>query len=331
MQSTSLQRLAAIFIFAVFFPFVSEFRVSYLMADAPASPAVHDSSKQKTVRLLTIGSSFTDSGMYLFPQVVASVPGCTLIQNRACIGGSGMEMHCAGIDKSLRDPKFKQYPYGDGYTLKELLELDKWDVVLLQPHFSRMSYNVEVEIPSFERIVDYVKKYAKQAEIAIQMPWSFHPSHPLIHNGQGKFKDSDAMYESLKKNYALLAQKFNLRIIPTGLAVQYARHWREKTDEPTVDLKNYTYPNRPAPSPNYYISMAYWLKDAEGKMQIRQDCVHLDKRGQYIQSCVWFAMLFGKKVSEVTYVPGDIPAKEAEFYRKAAQKAVDDYVQPRQR
>lgn len=285
----------------------------------------------KEVKLLTIGSSFSDSGMYAFPQVAASAPDCKLIQNRACIGGSGMEKHCEGIDRSEADPTFKPYPYGDGYTLKELLVLDQWDFVLLQPHFSRMSYDVDVEIPSLERIINYVKQYAPQAEIVIQMPWSFHPAHPLIRNGEGKFRDSDAMFESLEKNYERLGKTYGLRIIPSGLAIQYARHWREKTEEPVVDLQSYVWPNRPAPSPNYFIQMAYWRPDEAGVQKIHQDCVHLDSRGQYAQSCVWFAEFFGRKVSDVTYLPNGMTAEEGAFLRKAAQQAVDDYVQPRER
>ncbi len=283
----------------------------------------------KEVKLLTIGSSFSDSGMYLFPQVVASVPGCSLIQNRACIGGSGMEKHCEGIDKSEADPKFKPYPYGVGYTLKDLLTLDQWDFVLLQPHFSRMSYDVKTEIPYLERIINYVKKYAPQAEIVLQMSWSFHPMHGLIQNGKGKFKDPNAMYSSLEKNYSLLGKKFGLRIIPSGLAIQFARQRREKTEEPVIDLKNYTYPDRPAPSSNYYLQMAYWRPNDAGVQVIHQDCVHLDNRGQYIQSCLWFTELFGKPVSEVKFVLPNMSPKEAAFLKNAAQDAVNVYVQPR--
>ncbi|MDO5582356.1 MAG: DUF4886 domain-containing protein [Planctomycetia bacterium] len=286
------------------------------------------SLEAKEVKLLTIGSSFSDSGMYQFPKVAASVPDCRLIQNRACIGGSGMEKHCEGIDKSDADPAYKPYPYGKGYTLKDLLVLDKWDFVLLQPHFSRMSYDMDVELPYLERIINYVKKYAPQAEIVLQMSWSFHPTHPLINEGKGRFKDPDAMFDSIQKNYDKLGKKYNLRIIPAGLAIQYARHNRKKTEEPKVDRSKLVYPECPPPSPNYFTPMVYWRPDAKGIQRPLRDCVHLDSRGQYTQSCLWFAEFFGKPISQITYVPGGMSAKDGEYYRGAAQKALDHYIQP---
>ncbi|MDO4575647.1 MAG: DUF4886 domain-containing protein [Planctomycetia bacterium] len=283
------------------------------------------SLEAKEVRLLTLGSSFTDSGMYQFPQVVASVPDCKLIQNRACIGGSGMENHCKGIDQSDADPAFKPYPYAAGYTLREMLTLEKWDFVLLQPHFSRMSYDVETELPYLERILDYVKTYAPQAEILLQMSWSFHPTHPLIQEGKGKFADPDAMYASIARNYERLGKKYNLRVIPTGLAIQYARNRRAKVEEPVVDRALLKYPERPAASPNYFTPMVYWRPDANGVQRPLQDCVHLDLRGQYTQACLWFAVFFNRPVSEVTYVPAGMTSEDAAYYRKAAQDAWNDY------
>ena len=67
----------------------------------------------------------------------------------------------------------------------------------------------------------------------------------------------------------------------------------------------------------------YVPKDAEGKLYIRRDCIHLNKRGEFLQACVWFAKLYGRPVSEVTFKPDMIADDDIEFLKGIAQEAVD--------
>ena len=50
-------------------------------------------------------------------------------------------------------------------------------------------------------------------------------------------------------------------------------------------------------------------------------------RGRYLQSCVWFAELFGRKTSAIKFVPKGMSAEEAQFLQNIAQKAVNDFQQ----
>ena len=62
-------------------------------------------------------------------------------------------------------------------------------------------------------------------------------------------------------------------------------------------------------------------------MVIHRDTIHLNERGKYMQACVWFAFLYHRKTSEVTFVPDCIGDEDALFLREMAQKAVDEFLQ----
>ena len=49
--------------------------------------------------------------------------------------------------------------------------------------------------------------------------------------------------------------------------------------------------------------------------------------GEYLQACVWFAILFDSDAREVTFVPEALSGEDAAFLREMAQKAVQEFVQ----
>ncbi|MFA7230469.1 MAG: DUF4886 domain-containing protein, partial [Victivallaceae bacterium] len=72
----------------------------------------------------------------------------------------------------------------------------------------------------------------------------------------------------------------------------------------------------------------WWRKNAEsGEMELARDTIHLNKRGEYLQACVWFAFLYERPVSEIGYVPEMISASDASFLREMAQNAVNGFKQ----
>ena len=211
--------------------------------------------------------------------------------------------------------------------LRDILMREPWDIVTIQ-QASHESWNPETYQPYASNIHAHVKKYAPQAEVVIQQTWSYRADDPrLMPGGAGGF-DQDGMYERLTGAYRKLASELNLRIIPTGYAVQLARRnqpFRFQNYDPAV-LETLHWPDLPSQAGSI-VGQMWWQKGEDGELKIGRDTIHLNTRGQYLQACVWFAFLYGCRTSEITFVPKVIGDSDAEFLRETAQKAVDEFEQ----
>jgi hypothetical protein len=274
----------------------------------------------KKIKVLTIGNSFAESVFVYLPSIVKSVPSCELVIQRANIGGCSLEHHWKQVKKSEENDKYK--PYYNKYTLKELLKRDKWDIVTMQ-QVSSKSFKLETYEPWFANLYNYVHKFAPQAEVVIQMTWSYRPEH--IAFGNWGVKNPDDMFRKLYKNYIFMAAKYNCRVIPTGLAIHLARKKQAMKFGSNLkpDLSKYKYPERPKSPAASFIKGYRWKTNNAGNKELRSDLIHLNKRGQYLQACVWFSKLFAKPASSIKFVPEGMDLKYADFLRKTAQEAVD--------
>src|SRR5581483_9994433 len=89
---------------------------------APARP--------KTVRLLTVGNSFSQNATrYL--DTLAKAAGDTLIHRPLAIGGASMEVHWEKAQQHERDPKDPRGLYGKKSLRQELMS-ETWDFVTIQ-------------------------------------------------------------------------------------------------------------------------------------------------------------------------------------------------------
>ncbi|MBE6425802.1 MAG: DUF4886 domain-containing protein [Planctomycetaceae bacterium] len=248
--------------------------------------AVDAADGKKTVRVLTIGNSFADSLRRYFVQTVESAD-CKLIVGYLNIGGCSFERHWNNVAKELADPT---KPAHFRTTYLEKIQSEEWDFISIQ-QVSHCSWRYETFQPFADDLIGFLKKNCPNAEIVIQQTWAYHPNEKRL-AGWG-FSQRE-MYEKLTAAYDTLAKKHGLRVIPTGDAVQLARETQPSGYRPEDPSTIFT-----------------------------GDGFHLNARGQYLQACVWFSMLFDEPASKVKFVPKELTAEDAAFLREAAQKAVD--------
>jgi len=282
----------------------------------------------RTLKVLTIGNSFADSVFSYLPAIAASVPDCELRLDRANIGGCSLQRHWQEVEKAEADPAYK--PYYGKYSLKDKLTSQQWDIITMQ-QVSSLSFKPESYEPWFKNLYDYVRKHAPQAEIVIQMIWAYRADHPFftstLPGGQ------EEMFEKVFAAYNQVAANYQLRVIPSGLAVQLARRNQAVKFVPGKkyskdELAQFVYPQLPDVSGGSFITGLHWGKNKDGSRSIRNDLIHLNRRGMYLQACLWFAELFDQKTSAITFVPDKMDPADAEFLRHMAQKARDEYQQP---
>ena len=274
------------------------------------------------MKILTIGNSFTWSLHEFFPAITEST-GDELTLQFANHGGCELHRHWEYITNEERDAVYRMY---DGKRMRELLAAEQWDIVTIQ-QASHASWRPETFEPFAGNIIDYVRKHAPQAEIVVQQTWAYRADDPRIRPDGAWGIDQTEMYNRLTANYRDLAKRYGLRIIPTGYAVQLARQNEEKPfvlyDKEV--LNTLRWPDLPSQAGDV-VGRLWWCKDKkQGNMFIGADHIHLNLRGQYLQCCVWYAALYGKKTSEITFVPETISDSDAEFLRRMAQKAVDEF------
>lgn len=271
------------------------------------------------MNILTIGNSFTASLRRYFPNVVQAA-GEKLNLKMMNVGGCELHRHWAYIDAEIRNPKIGFY---QGERIDKVLSHIDWDIVTIQ-QASHASWRSETFEPYAEHIVEYVRKFAPQAEIVVQQTWAYRADHPQFRPGSEWGISQDSMYEKLTANYKSLASRYGLRMIPTGYAVQLTRKHsavRFQPYEPEM-LDRLVWPDLPSQAGDVVGNIS-WGKDSDGEMHLQKDLIHLNIRGEYLQACVWFAFLFGRSPEETAkyFLPPDIGNSDAKFLRDIAEEA----------
>ena len=276
----------------------------------------------KEMRVLGIGNSFTWSLEKYLPQVAASAPDYKLIFDVAGVGGCELERHWRYIIEESKDPSLKHYKKGKA-SMMEMLSKEKWDMVVIQ-QASHDSWKPETYFPYASNIADFVKGKVPTAEIVLQQTWSYRADMRLKKWGI----DQTKMYALARAAYIEAAKKLNVRVIPSGDAVQIARKQKGINYVPPSDeyLKSLKYPEKIKDN-DCIVGRYMWKKGKGGKYTIQKDTIHLNPAGEYLQACVWFAFIFDEPTSKITFKPDFMSEADAELFKKAAQEAVDSFKQ----
>ena len=273
-------------------------------------------------KVMTIGNSFTWSLRGDFPALVKSQKD-KLTLGFANHGGCTIQRHWEYVEKEETNAEVKLYKYkGKKMKLREMLAAEKWDVVTIQQQSLKSSISGSF-YPEVDKLIAYVRKHAPGAEIVLQQTWAYRSDDRNLR----KIGGQRAMYDRIYANYKEVSQKFGLRVIPTGLALEIAREKQpvKFVPVPKKVLAEATM-NTEISQPGSFIRGWQWRKDKKsGKIELKNDSIHLNKRGEYLQACVWYGFLFGKSPEEIKYNGRGLDEKDAAMLRECAAKALKEY------
>ena len=195
-----------------------------------------EANQIKTLRVLMIGNSFSQSVLHYLPTIAKSDSSVKLTIRNAYIGGCSIQRHLKEYDTSAKNPEHRPYVTnlpidgikGNKVSLQECLKADQYDIVSIQ-QASRDSWKADTYAADADRLIAIVREYQPKAEIVGHQTWAYRADSKAILPG-GSFKMTQLeMHNHITDCYKVLAEKHSLRIIPVGNAVQI---FRSKTSHP---------------------------------------------------------------------------------------------------
>lgn len=286
---------------------------------APASAAA-----PKSVRLLTVGNSFSHNAVHYLPDL-AKATGRTLVLRELIIGGASMERHWTQVQAAEKDPKSKDALYATGKTLQQELESDRWDVVTIQ-QASIKSHDVSTYRPFAGQLYAFIKRHAPTAEVLLHETWEYRRDDSRFspkNSVAGEPLTQEAMYQGLSNAYKTIASELKVPLIPVGDAFRLADsdpEWSYKPDT-SFDRKNAKAPALPDQTHSLHVGWQ-WKKQPDGRITLGMDGHHANAAGEYLGACVWYEVLFKDDVTENTFVPKGLDAAYAKYLRQTAHRAV---------
>lgn len=283
----------------------------------------------RTIRLLTIGNSFSQNALTYLECIAQSEGAVEFLVGRASLGGCSLEKHWNIATYTEEHPEYKTYSLGRlsagepvQANLQDALAAEAWDLVTLQ-QVSAKSWRPETYEPWLGQLVELVGRLAPQAEILLHQTWAYRSDSPFF-SEQGL--SQQLMHERIAAAYAHYAAKYGFRLLPSGEAIQRARsvpgrqfQWPEE---------NYAYrlanaPDLPEQANSFAVGWRWAIREAsEGIPELRLDANHLNARGNYLAGCVWYETISGHPTSERTFVPDELDAEDAAFLRRVAHDTV---------
>lgn len=288
-----------------------------------APPAKKASGEPKTVRLLTVGNSFSRNVTHYLEDITKAA-GDVLILHQAYIGGSTMAQHLDKAELHAKDAKDPRGLYPTGLGLVEELQAEPWDIITIQ-QASIKSHDVSTYRPSARQIYDFIKQRAPKAEVVMHETWAYRCDDPRFakkagaEDKPGEPKTREEMYQSLRQAYDTIAGELGVRVIPVGDAFNLADSdpkWGYRPDTKFEVAKAKT----PAlPDQTHSLHVGWRWKN--GKLGM--DGHHAGMAGEYLGACVFYEFLFGKSVVGNSYVPEGLDPAYARFLQETAHRAVE--------
>jgi len=297
------------------------FRLATLFAALLLSPAAgRIGTFPKTVRLLTIGNSFSGNATHYLGDL-ARANGHTLVHQPMSIGGAAMEVHWTHIQANEKDPADPNGLYGKK-ALNVTLDSNDWDYVTIQ-QASIKSHDIDTYRPFASRLQEYVKKHAPKAELLLHQTWAYRVDDPRFSPkaAAGEPKTQEEMYTMLSASYQTIAKELGVRRLPVGDAFHLADTdpaWGYKPDT-AFDRSKAVAPELPDQTHSLH---AGWRWDSKtGKLGM--DGHHASAAGEYLGACVWYEVLFQESAVGNPFAPNGLKPEDVKYLQDVAHRAVE--------
>jgi len=299
--------------------------VSSAVSKATTSDA--DSTKRnptaKTVRLLTIGNSFSANATRYLGDL-AKAGGNVLIHRPIVVGGASLELHAGRMLANEKDPQDKAGLYTNGRGLKEQLQFDKWDFVTIQ-QASLKSHDLATYQPFATQLRDSIRQNAPQAELLLHETWAYRVDDPRFTQPSGKAgepKTQQEMYQGLNAACAAVAKDLGVRRLPVGAAFFLADTDAQWGFRPDAQFDPQTAQAAALPKETHSLHKGWnWKAQKDGTQTLGMDGHHANVAGEYLGACVWYEVLFGESAVGNTFVPPRVEPTYARFLQETAHRA----------
>lgn len=252
-----------------------------------------EAKKDKTIRILAIGNSFSVDALEQHLHDLAAAEGIDVIIGDLYIGGCSLKKHLINASKDKHIYSYRKIGLDgvkvvtDSVSISDALADEKWDYISFQ-QASRFSGKYETWEESLPALVDYVKaRSSRKVKLMIHQTWAYDQTS-TSKGFENYDNDQIKMYNAIVDAVDRAAKLVGIDIvIPCGTAIQNARS--------TV------------------------LKDA-----ITRDGQHLHRpNGRYVAACTWFETVFGKSVVGNPYKPEGMTEEQQLAAQQSAHAAVE--------
>jgi hypothetical protein len=287
-------------------------------------PAAASSPAPKTVRLLTIGNSFSGNATHFLGDL-AKARGNILVHQPMSVGGAAMEVHWTKIQANEKNPEDPAGLYGTK-ALGKTLETGEWDYVTIQ-QASIKSHDLETYRPFAADLQKYVKAHAPKAELLLHQTWAYRIDDPRFGPKAGKSDPAtqEVMYTLLTTAYQTIAKELGIRRLPVGDAFHRADTdpaWGYKPDT-KFDRATAVAPALPDQTHSLHVGWRWSTPKNGGKQTLEMYGHHAGIAGEYLGACVWYEILFKESAVGNPFVPGTLKAEDAAYLQGIAHEAVE--------
>lgn len=278
----------------------------------------------RTVRLLTIGNSFSQNATHYLGDL-ARADGHTLLHHSAAIGGATMSQHWARVEALDRNPADTKALYSTGRSLRQELAAEPWDFVTIQQASIR-SHDLASCRPYAANLAGLVRTLAPSAALLVHQTWAYRCDDPRFtkpSGAPGEPATQAAMHEGLTRAYGTIASELGARIIPVGDAFHAAdtdAAWGYRPDR-AFDAATARAPALPDQAHSLHAGWR-WTTPTNGPPKLTMDGHHAGLAGEYLAACVWYEVLFRANAVSNAFVPKGLDADYARFLRATAHGAV---------
>lgn len=227
------------------------------------------------MKILSIGNSFSEDAQRWL-HLLAEQNGVELDCANLYIGGCSLETHWINIkeNNAFYDYQLNGNEAKEKVSIADALKRDKWNIVTVQ-QVSNLSGMPETYEPYLSDLIDTVKEALPDAEIMLHETWAYETDseHPGFANYNQNQKE---MQSRIKQTVQTFAEKFGLKILPSGDIINTLRK----------NSAEFDYPN--------------------GGLSLCRDGYHLTyDYGRFAAGAAWFVTLTGKKISSADFADFD--------------------------